>query len=68
MARKLDQEKIKKILEKRGYKGGRPPKGKEVHHIKPVTEGGKETPKNIRVVGKGRHSQIHRNRRERGKI
>jgi len=48
--RKVDQEKIKKILEKRGYKNGELPHGYEVHHIKPLAEGEKDTPKNIRVI------------------
>jgi len=42
--KKADQEKIKKILESRGYKNGEPPRGYEVHHIKPLSEGGKDTP------------------------
>ncbi|MDP8202046.1 MAG: HNH endonuclease signature motif containing protein [Candidatus Tenebribacter burtonii] len=65
---KRDPAKIKKILEKRGYKGGNPPKGKEIHHIIPIAEGGKDTPKNIRVISKSKHKQIHKNRRERGEI
>ncbi|MDP3014653.1 MAG: HNH endonuclease signature motif containing protein [Candidatus Subteraquimicrobiales bacterium] len=60
--------KIKKILEKRGYEKGNPPKGKVVHHIKPVAEGGKDTPKNIRVTSESKHKKIHKNRRKRGKI
>jgi hypothetical protein len=65
---KADQEKIKKILEKRGYKNGKPPHGYEVHHIKPLAEGGKNTPKNIRVIKKTKHQQIHTNRKKRGKV
>lgn len=65
---KSDPEKIKKILIKRGYKDGEPPKGKEIHHIKPIAEGGTNKPKNIRVVSKVKHKQIHKNRRERGEI
>lgn len=65
---KRDPARIKKILEKRGYKGGKPPKGKEVHHIKPVAKGGKNTPKNIKVISKTKHKQIHKNRRKQGKI
>ncbi|MDD5489630.1 MAG: HNH endonuclease signature motif containing protein [Candidatus Moranbacteria bacterium] len=70
MARKrqADQEKIRKILEKRGYKNGEPPRGYEVHHIKPLAEGGKDTPKNLRVIKKTKHKQIHSNRKKRGKI
>ncbi|MFZ5365152.1 MAG: HNH endonuclease signature motif containing protein [Patescibacteria group bacterium] len=66
--RKADHEKIKKILEKRGYKNGEPPRGYEVHHIKPLAEGGKDTPKNIRVIKIIKHKQIHANRKERSKI
>ena len=64
--RGADQEKIQKILEKRGYKNGELPKSKEVHHIKPFTRGGKDTPGNIVVLSKEKHQQIHKNRRERG--
>jgi hypothetical protein len=64
--RKPDQEKIEKILEKRGYKNGEPPRGWEVHHIKPLADGGKDTPKNIIVIPRTKHQQIHKNRKERG--
>ncbi len=64
--RKADPAKIKRILKKGGYKNGEPPRGYEVHHIKPLAEGGKDTPKNIRVVKTTKHRQIHKNRRERG--
>lgn len=63
--RKADPEKIEKILEKRGYKDGKPPRGREVHHIKPLAEGGKDTPGNIRVIPTWKHRQIHKNRKER---
>jgi hypothetical protein len=43
--RKADPEKIKKILEKRGYKDEEPSPSYEVHHVKPLAEGGKDTPK-----------------------
>lgn len=66
--RKVDQEKIKKILIKRGYKDGNTPRGYEVHHIKPVEEGGKDTPRNIRVVKRSKHIKIHANRKKLGKI
>lgn len=67
-ARKADQEKIKKILIDRGYKGGTPPRGYEVHHIRPLEEGGKDTPGNIKVIKATKHKQIHANRKARGKI
>jgi predicted HNH restriction endonuclease len=66
MKRKADQEKIKKILEDRGYKNGEPPSGYEVHHIKSLAEGGKDTPGNLIVIKATKHKQIHKNRRERG--
>jgi len=66
MSRKPDKEKIKKILEKRGYKNGNPPPGCEAHHIKPLAKGGKDTPGNIIVISKQKHKQIHNNRRKRG--
>lgn len=66
--RKPDPEKIKRILEKRGYKDGKVPRGKEVHHILPLAEGGRDVPSNIRVLSRAKHKQIHRNRSKRGKI
>jgi len=63
--READQEKIQKILEKRGYKNGEVPKGKEIHHIKPLVNGGKDTPGNLVVLSKKKHQQIHKKRRER---
>ncbi len=66
MRRKIDQDKIKKILIKRGHKDGKPSRGYEIHHIKPVADGGKDTPKNIRVIKASKHKQIHKNRKKRG--
>ena len=68
MVRKADQEKIRKILLKRGYKDGKPPRKYEVHHIKSLEEGGKDTLKNIRVIKRSKHKQIHANRKKQGKI
>lgn len=64
--RKADAAKIKRILEKRGYKDGEPPRGWDVHHIKRIVDGGKDIPSNIRVIPKQKHKQIHKNRKERG--
>ncbi len=64
--RVADEKKIKKILEQRGYKDGKPPRGYEAHHIKPLAAGGKDTPENIRVIKTSKHRQIHKNRRARG--
>lgn len=58
--------KIKKVLEEKGYKKSKLPKGKELHHVKPVSEGGKTTAKNTRVVSKTKHKNIHKNRRKKG--
>jgi len=61
-------EKIQRVLKQKGYPEGKLPRGKELHHIKPVVEGGKTTPKNTRVIPKAKHEQIHANRKKRGKI
>ena len=60
--------KVKKVLKEKGYKRGKLQKGKELHHIKPIAEGGKTTPKNTRVISKQKHTKIHKNRRKKGKI
>jgi hypothetical protein len=60
--------KVKKVLEKKGYKNGKVPKGKVLHHVKSVAKGGKTTPKNTRVISETKHKNIHKNRRKRGKI
>lgn len=61
-------KKVKKVIKAKGHPSGKLPKGKELHHVKPVAEGGKTTPKNTRVVSKAKHKKIHSNRRKRGKI
>lgn len=61
-------EKIKRVLEQKGYSEGKLPRGKILHHVKPVVEGGKTTPKNTRVISKIKHKQIHINRKKRGKV
>jgi hypothetical protein len=61
-------KKVKKVIKAKGHPSGKLPKGKELHHVKPVAEGGKTTPKNTRVVSKVKHKKIHSNRRKRGKI
>jgi len=65
---KRNPTKIKKILKERGYPNGKPSRGRVTHHVKPVAEGGKNTPKNIRVIPKRKHEQIHKKRRKRGEI
>ena len=56
-------KKVKRVLEEKGYGEGKLPKGKELHHVKQVAEGGKTTPKNTRVISKTKHKNIHKNRR-----
>jgi len=60
--------KRKKVLEKKGYPKGKLPKDKELHHVKPVSEGGKTTPKQTRVISKAKHKKIHSRRRKKGKV
>lgn len=54
--------KLKKVLKQKGYIKGKAPKGKVAHHVKGVAKGGKTTKKNIRVISKGKHKKIHKNR------
>ncbi len=63
-----DPEKVKKVIKQKGYKDGELPKGKELHHVIPVVEGGKTTKKNTRVISATKHKQIHKNRAKIGKI
>jgi len=65
---KRNPAKIKRILKERGYKEGKPPKGKVAHHVKPLAKRGKDTRKNIRVVPTIKHKKIHKNRRKRGEV
>ena len=60
--------KIEKVLIKKGYPSGKPPKGKVAHHVTPIVEGGKSTKKNIRVISEPKHKKIHAERRKRGKV
>lgn len=60
--------KLKSALVAKGLPNGKAPAGKVVHHVKPVAEGGKTTPGNLRLVTKSKHVQIHNNRRKAGKI
>ena len=61
-------KKIEKVIKQKGYKTGKLPKGKVLHHPRSVAMGGKTTKKNTRVVTKAKHRQIHKNRNKRGKI
>lgn len=64
--RERDPEKIKRVLKRKGYPDGELPRGRVLHHIKSVSEGGKTTPKNTRVITNTKHKQIHANRKKRG--
>jgi len=66
--RERNPQKLKKVLKQKGYKSGKVPKGKVPHHVKSVAERGKTTKKNIRVIPKGKHKRIHKNRKKRGRI
>ena len=66
--RERSPKKVEKVIKAKGHPSGKLPKGKELHHVKPVAEGGKTTPKNTRITPKTKHKQIHSNRRKRGKI
>ena len=61
-------QKVEKVIKQKGHPSGKLPKGKVLHHVKPVAEGGETTKKNTRVVSTGKHKQIHRNRSKIGKI
>lgn len=60
--------KLRKVLKEKGYKSVKTSKGKESHHVKPVSEGGKTKKKNMRVVSKTKHKKIHSSRRKKGKV
>lgn len=66
--RERSPKKLARVLKSKGYKSGKAPKGKVPHHVKPVAGGGKTTKKNVRVIPKGKHKRIHRNRGRKGKI
>jgi hypothetical protein len=63
-----DPKKKEKVLKEKGVKSGVLPQTKELHHVKPVAEGGKTTSKNTRIVTPKKHEQIHKNRRKKGEI
>lgn len=68
IGRERDPEKIERVLRRKGYAGGELPRGRVLHHIVPVSEGGKTTPKNTRVITNTRHKQIHANRKKKGLV
>ena len=61
-------KKVKKVIKQKGHPSGKLPKGKELHHVKPIARRGKTTKKNTRVISIGKHKQIHKNRNKKGKI
>ncbi|MCK5460058.1 hypothetical protein KAI52_03000 [Candidatus Parcubacteria bacterium] len=61
-------KKVKMVIKQKGIKSGKLPKGKVLHHVKPVAEKGKTTKKNTRIITKAKHKRIHRNRKKQGKI
>ena len=46
------------LLNKRGL--DKVPRGKEVHHKKPLKKGGSDTLKNVKLVSKKTHKKIHK--------
>ena len=60
--RERDPKKVERVIKQKGYKSGKLPKDKELHHVKEVAKGGKTTKKNTRVVSKEKHKKIHKNR------
>ncbi len=66
--RERDPEKVEKVLRQKGYVGGEVPRGRALHHIIPVSEGGKTTKKNTMVITNTKHKQVHTNRKKRGLV
>ena len=64
--RERDPKKVKRVIKQKGYKSGKLPKGKVLHHPKLVSEGGKTTKKNTRVISEGKHRRIHKKRKKKG--
>ena len=48
----------RRLLQKKGL--AKVPRGKEVHHPRPLGEGGSDTLRNVRLIGKKTHSKIHK--------
>ncbi len=68
MKKERDPEKVARVIKQKGYPSGELPRGRVLHHVKPVATGGKTTKKNTRVITTTKHKQIHKNRAERGEI
>jgi len=52
----------RELLKEKGLK--EVPKEKEVHHPKPLSEGGSDTRGNVRLVLKKEHEKIHKNKKK----
>ncbi|MEK7497380.1 MAG: hypothetical protein AAB656_00480 [Patescibacteria group bacterium] len=61
-------DKVRKVIKQKGFPSGKLPKGKVLHHVKPVAMKGKTTKGNTRVVTRAKHKRIHKNRLNKGKI
>jgi len=48
----------RKLLQKKGL--DKVPRGKEVHHPKPLSKGGSDTLRNVKLVNKKTHKKIHK--------
>ena len=59
------RKKVEKVLKQKGYKSGKLPKDKVLHHVKSVIKGGKTTKKNTRIVSKTKHKNTQEKKRER---
>lgn len=62
------RSKVAKVVKEKGHPSGKLPEGKELHHLKPVAEGGKTTSKNTTVVTRKEHKKIHSANRKKGRI
>lgn len=48
----------RKLLKKKGLE--KAPRGKEVHHQRPLGEGGSDTLRNVTLINKKTHRKIHK--------
>jgi len=46
------------LLDKKGL--DHVPRGKEVHHKVPLSKGGSDTLRNVQMIDKGKHKEIHK--------
>ena len=52
---KRDPKVVEQFLEQKGLK--KVPKGKEVDHIKPLKDGGRDTPSNLQLLTEKQHEE-----------